>query len=42
VPDDLQILMTRVADRQNVSMKNTLNLLRRLGRRRRHETTKPV
>jgi len=41
-PDDLQILMTRVDDRQNVSMKNTLKLLRRLGRRRRHETTKPV
>src|SRR5258705_5977330 len=35
-PDDLQILMTRVDDPQNVSMKNTLKLLRRLGRRRWH------
>ena len=33
--DDLQILMTREDDRQNVSMKNTLKLLRRLGGRRR-------
>ena len=41
-PDDLQILMTREDDRQNTSMKNTLKLLRRLDRRRRHETTKPV
>ena len=41
-PDDLQILMTREDDRQNVSMKNTLNLLRHLEGRRRHETTKPV
>lgn len=41
-PDDLQTLMTRLDDPQNVSMKNTLNLLRRLGLRRRHETTKPL
>ena len=41
-PDDLQILMTREDDRQNASMKNTLKLLRRLGWRRRHETTKPL
>ena len=34
-PDDLQILMTRVDDRQNVSMKNTLKLLRHLDGRRR-------
>jgi uncharacterized protein len=41
-PDDLQALMTRMDDPQNISIENTLNLLRRLGRRRRHETTKPV
>jgi rSAM/selenodomain-associated transferase 1 len=34
-PDDLQILMTREDDRQNVSMKNTLELLRHLDGRRR-------
>src|SRR5258705_1318347 len=39
-PDDLQILMTREDDRQNVSMKNTLKLLRHLGGGRRHEKTK--
>jgi rSAM/selenodomain-associated transferase 1 len=37
-PDDLQILMTRVDDPQNVSMKNTLKLLRGLGGRRWHAT----
>jgi rSAM/selenodomain-associated transferase 1 len=37
-PDDLQILMTRVDDPENVSMKNTLKLLRRLGGRRWHAT----
>ena len=41
-PDDLQILMTRMDDPQNISIKNTLNLLRRLGGSRRQETTKPV
>jgi len=41
-PDDLQALMTRIDDPQNISIKNTLNLFRRLGRRRRHETTKLV
>jgi len=40
-PDDLQILMTRVDDRQNASMKNTLKLLRGLGARR-WQVTKPV
>ena len=41
-PADLQTLMTRVDDAHNVSMKNTLEFLRRLGRRRRREKTKPL
>jgi glycosyltransferase A (GT-A) superfamily protein (DUF2064 family) len=41
-PADLRTLMTRVDDPHHVSMKNTLKLLRRLGWRRRHETTKPL
>ena len=41
-PADLQTLMTQLDDPDNISMKNTLALLRRLGSRRRHETPKPL
>ncbi len=40
-PDDLEILMTRIDDPPNASMKNTFTLLRRLTKRRR-QPTKPL